>query len=508
MTNITKVIQLLITLNDVHPQIWRRIVVSEKSTLYDLHLITQIAMGWTNSHLHDFEINGKTYSDPQFFEMAEEKPISEKRTFLKNLKLNTGDQFSYTYDYGDDWAHTITVEEISLPQENKIYPLCLDGEYACPLEDSGGPFAYETLLQALKEGNPEQFDLFMDDEQFYVLLEDFDPNVFNKKKVNKSLATEGEILAGKDDKKKAANKTHKEFLVEEFVEEIYDKFSLPDVNDEFKRFCLDHPLRKDIIVIMNYLMNNKVVGTKATGNFPLKAVAGICAQFDTPISMDPLDGDVQYPVRSEDDIFRLELLHFFANVAGLIVGDNGIKWEVTVLGKAFLEVTPTHQMMELFYEWFNNFVWTFLFPLQFSSSDEYTQFIITTIFNLLYLPIDKFVPFNKFVDQVYEANEAVFINYVENNTGNLFEEGRCFIDQEEIRKGKLEMAREVAITVTEQMIILPMIDFGVLEAIPISKKNSLDEKADFSAISLTESGNILLEGLWNIFNRQSDGKQK
>jgi hypothetical protein len=490
-----KVLQLYVSLNDVHPQIWRRVVVSEKSSLYDLHLILQIAMGWSNSHLHDFQINGKKYSDPHFFEMAEVKPINEKEMTLKKLKLKQGDQFSYTYDYGDDWGHTITVEDISLPKENQVYPLCMDGEYACPLEDCGGPFAYEMFLQALKEGNPEQFDLFMDDDEFFELKEYFDPDVFNKKEVNKNLATEGEILYGDDVERKKANEAHKMFLLEDFVKEINDKYSIVDSNGAVNRFCLDLPIRKDMVVLLTYLLNNKVIGTKATGNFPLKAVKEICLQFDTPISID----HSFVPVRSEDDVFRLQLLHIFANLSGLIVGDNGIQWEVTAMGKAFLEVTPASQVMVLLYNWFINFNWSFLYSLEFADSDEYTKFVVTTMANLINLEVDEFTPVTQFANQLLEDNEQSFINYFNQVTSHLLERYKEFQENNEFIELRTQLIRQTAIEASENMIIFPMLDFGVLEAIPVPDNQEGERERKFASICLTEVGEILLECLWDQF---------
>ena len=56
--------QFKITLMELNPPVWRRIQVKD-CTLDKLHEHIQTAMGWTNSHLHQFEINGKRYGDPQ-----------------------------------------------------------------------------------------------------------------------------------------------------------------------------------------------------------------------------------------------------------------------------------------------------------------------------------------------------------------------------------------------------------------------------------------------------------
>src|SRR5512145_790286 len=106
--------QFKISLNEIRPAIWRRFVVSANITLYELHHIIQIIMGWQNYHLHDFQIDGQIYGDP------------------------ADDEFGDEYDFGDSWQHTLTLEKILPPDAYKRLPLCLGGNRACPPEDVGG----------------------------------------------------------------------------------------------------------------------------------------------------------------------------------------------------------------------------------------------------------------------------------------------------------------------------------------------------------------------------------
>ena len=62
-----RIYQLRISLKDLKPVIWRRIQVRDCS-LDRLHEHIQTAMGWTNSHLHHFQINGELYGDPLLME--------------------------------------------------------------------------------------------------------------------------------------------------------------------------------------------------------------------------------------------------------------------------------------------------------------------------------------------------------------------------------------------------------------------------------------------------------
>jgi Plasmid pRiA4b ORF-3-like protein len=60
--------------------------------------------------------------------------------------VRPGTTVPYEYDFGDGWEHELTLEAIVPRQEGQKYPLCVDGARACPLEDCGGVYGYETLL--------------------------------------------------------------------------------------------------------------------------------------------------------------------------------------------------------------------------------------------------------------------------------------------------------------------------------------------------------------------------
>jgi hypothetical protein len=48
--------QFLIVLPGTDPLVWRRILVPEAYSFWDLHMATQDAMRWLDSHLHEFEV--------------------------------------------------------------------------------------------------------------------------------------------------------------------------------------------------------------------------------------------------------------------------------------------------------------------------------------------------------------------------------------------------------------------------------------------------------------------
>jgi hypothetical protein len=173
------VYQFKITLLDIKPAIWRRIQV-EDCTLDKLHEHIQTAMGWTNSHLHDFEI----YGDPELLDdgFIDFECIDSTRIKMGNILPKAGERFSfkYEYDFGDGWEHEILFEGCPAKEPGKKYPLCLDGARACPPEDVGGAGCYEEFLEAIRDKTHEERAAMFEWVSGWFDPEEFDPEVATK----------------------------------------------------------------------------------------------------------------------------------------------------------------------------------------------------------------------------------------------------------------------------------------------------------------------------------------
>lgn len=157
-----QVIRFRVELLDIRPPVWRRIEVRADATFWALHVALQNAMGWTDSHLHEFELPSSDTGDatrigmpdPEGDDDREIVPEHEQR--LDRWLHHAGERFFYDYDFGDDWRHEITVEAIEPAATGTGYPRCLAGERACPPEDVGGPLGYQQFLEALADpSHPE-----------------------------------------------------------------------------------------------------------------------------------------------------------------------------------------------------------------------------------------------------------------------------------------------------------------------------------------------------------------
>jgi hypothetical protein len=149
-----RLFQFKIALRGTDPLVWRRIQVLD-GTLDQLHEHFQTAMGWTNSHLHEFIIQGQRCGDPELLEDGIEprELVDSTRTPVSAVLPADGAPraFEYCYDFGDGWVHDVLHEGCPPPQPGTVYPQCLEGERACPPEDVGGIDGYARYLEAMAD---------------------------------------------------------------------------------------------------------------------------------------------------------------------------------------------------------------------------------------------------------------------------------------------------------------------------------------------------------------------
>ncbi|MGH9071299.1 MAG: plasmid pRiA4b ORF-3 family protein [Acidimicrobiales bacterium] len=176
-----RVYQLKGTIKGTKPPIWRRLLVSDTTTLWNLHEILQVAFDWHDCHLHEFEIDGLRYGTDDG-EGWGPPPRDEYRTKLSSV-TRQGSTFEYLYDFGDNWEHKLVVEKVLQAEPGVTYPTCTGGRRAGPPEDCGGVWGYEELLAAIAApDHPEH------DELLEWVGGEFDPADFSPAQVNARLS--------------------------------------------------------------------------------------------------------------------------------------------------------------------------------------------------------------------------------------------------------------------------------------------------------------------------------
>jgi Plasmid pRiA4b ORF-3-like protein len=180
-----RIYQFKITLQDIHPAIWRRFQLKD-CTLDKLHERIQTAMGWTNSHLHQFRINGELYGDPWLLEedFEEMNYKNSRETMLSRIVPKSGKRFcfEYEYDFGDSWCHEVLFEGCLRLEPGLRYPFCVEGERACPPEDVGGTSGYADFLESLANPDDDEHE-----ERLTWIGGAFDPDHFDAEKATRRM---------------------------------------------------------------------------------------------------------------------------------------------------------------------------------------------------------------------------------------------------------------------------------------------------------------------------------
>lgn len=132
-------------------------------SFWDLHVAVQDAMGWQDYHLHAFlPIDSKKDGGNWEIGIPTHDELSTGRETFASWQIpvarhfeRAGDRMLYLYDFGDDWTHDIVLEEIMACDSTRVVA-CTGGERACPPEDCGGAWGYQTMLEALADPGHDQ----------------------------------------------------------------------------------------------------------------------------------------------------------------------------------------------------------------------------------------------------------------------------------------------------------------------------------------------------------------
>ena len=145
------VFRLRVSLVHLDPAPRRAFLIGADQSLLDLRAAIQAAFLWNDMHLWMFAVDGKTYEprDPEHDEFIIEDPRDAAMTRIGDALQADGPPAVYTYDFGDDWTHLVEVLERSEMKPDEALPAFLDGAFATPPEDIGGPPMYELFKKAI-----------------------------------------------------------------------------------------------------------------------------------------------------------------------------------------------------------------------------------------------------------------------------------------------------------------------------------------------------------------------
>jgi hypothetical protein len=157
MTFGDRIARVRIELDGTEPPIWRRVDVPLTTSLRGLHEVIQAVMLFEDCHLFQFDIGTRRYGIPDP-EWDHEPPILEAKNIRVGALVERAIvQFSYTYDFGDNWQHSVTIEAVTAADPALDYPRFADGARRAPPEDVGGIPGFEEFTDAMtNQRHPER----------------------------------------------------------------------------------------------------------------------------------------------------------------------------------------------------------------------------------------------------------------------------------------------------------------------------------------------------------------
>ncbi len=138
-----QIYQFRLRIKGVSPMIWRRILMRSDSSIADLHFCIQIVFGWSDTYLNQFIIYGKPYG--VYHDGGISFSDNPRQVYLRDFQFKGKEKFMYEYNFFDHWEHEIRLEQQLPIDSKKIYPCCIGGARATPIEDCGGPDAFMAL---------------------------------------------------------------------------------------------------------------------------------------------------------------------------------------------------------------------------------------------------------------------------------------------------------------------------------------------------------------------------
>jgi len=190
-----------VSLVGTKPRVWRRFLIRKHgSSFLDLSDAIQDAAGWQNAHMWHFakpkrqgrpEILAYIPAPPEQREFAFDpitgQPLPQAHMIsLGSYFRSPKDAAVYTYDFGDDWEHRVTVKQM-VDLKEKFYRRLTGGRLAFPTEDCGGLPGYYACIVAvqpdfLTEPMREQFQAWdLDEYRRWMEGIDWRPNRFDLK---------------------------------------------------------------------------------------------------------------------------------------------------------------------------------------------------------------------------------------------------------------------------------------------------------------------------------------
>ncbi|RAN76142.1 hypothetical protein B5P43_24415 [Bacillus sp. SRB_336] len=194
-THPVPILQLKVAIQDTKPPVWRRLQLRSDLTLEQLHGIIQTSFEWLDYHLHEFNAGGRSGTnygsmdsyDDGFADPFVDPPQDEAAVTVGQLLTAEKNYITYTYDFGDNWRHRITLEKILPFAPDAPAVGCTGGRGMGPAEDCGGAWGWQNVVAAVNDPSHEEHAEYLE----WLGMrrgETLDPKEFDREALDEELA--------------------------------------------------------------------------------------------------------------------------------------------------------------------------------------------------------------------------------------------------------------------------------------------------------------------------------
>jgi hypothetical protein len=168
------------------------------------------------------------------------------------------------------------------------------------------------------------------------------------------------------------------------------------------------PLRRDMVTVLTFVRDNKIIGTSVAGNMPLKVVGEVAPLLSTPPKLETRIGDRTYQCRSEQEVWPLYILHILAEVGRLMQTGRSRRWKLTTQGRQFLDTEPDIQLAFTVAVWWLHVNWLVAYPFEGMGEELPRGFSASALMQLHSLPAGVDIAFDEFAHQLIDSTGLIW----------------------------------------------------------------------------------------------------
>jgi len=162
--------------------------------------------------------------------------------------------------------------------------------------------------------------------------------------------------------------------------------------------------RRNVETMLQFVQENKIIGTRSTGNMPLKMVGELSKKLVNPPELETKFGERIYKVRSEEEVWSNFFPHILAEVGKLVKISPGRQWRLTPAGKKFLDQPPLNQLCILIMIWWHRVNWLIAYPVEGMGENLPQNFQFVTLQHFLSAMEKDEIHFKDFADSIIESS--------------------------------------------------------------------------------------------------------